>query len=389
LLVNMTLDLNTSKTLLEGPYGLFNALNMRVFANTFVSPNYTMIYDYWRLNPAQFEKFMVYTIRVTVDIARPMLAQIVTFQGGGGIVTARTAREWLFTGVDPLLEYLQPNNPRCAFVMNYTSQEQALMDPPSLQYTGKGSISKIASYKEWKGKSSINGVYAFGLNVSGVDDWGQFQPFLDYYTPLAAFDTNYIRPIPLVVVDHVEIKGISGHRYFIDNSTWDIDEFFLQSIQGFANMTGAQQAPIFVSNPHMSGASEKWRNEISGIREPNFADITYADVEPTTGKVINTCKMLQANAYVPQDSIQFNWFNLNMKKGLFFPLFWASETVTISKELAKLLNEAVSLPKYLAKYSLPTMLPLGIGLLIVGIWYTRKVYKSQRKSQYYTRINND
>jgi hypothetical protein len=79
---------------------------------------------------------------------------------------------------------------------------------------------------------------------------------------------QYIRRIELQPVGLVEHLGIKAQRYQMDNATWMQRPEYFQFIEGFANLTGKQKSPVFVSNPHMCLAEEQWSNQIDGIRGP-------------------------------------------------------------------------------------------------------------------------
>lgn len=69
-------------------------------------------------------------------------------------------------------------------------------------------------------------------------------------------------------VGQVEHLGVNAIRYQMDNDTWIQKPEYFQFVEGFANLTGKQKSPVFISNPHMCLCGEEWVNEIEGIRNP-------------------------------------------------------------------------------------------------------------------------
>ncbi len=49
---------------------------------------------------------------------------------------------------------------------------------------------------------------------------------------MQVWDDHYMRPITLVPDGQVTIKGVKMLRYLIDNSTWELNPFYFQTIEG-------------------------------------------------------------------------------------------------------------------------------------------------------------
>jgi len=324
-------------------------------------------------------KFGGYLIDVTSNFAVPELKQI--FKGGGGLFTKRTVRQWLFNTTDPLLARLRPQNPICFLVKNDTSEQQVLQDRiPSTYYTGKNDIDKIAAYIAWNGAKIVTGIWLDNMTVNGTNEEGQFQPLLDLNTNLYSFNEEYAREIELIPVARLNHKGITTQRYEVSNTTLVYNPFFYQTIQGFSNQSSLQHAPIYQSNPHFFGASPYWQNQLIGMKSPDpSTDITFIDVEPITGKVLNVRKMLQVNIYVPPNSLQFLFFNPNVRKGLFYPIMWAVESSLLTDAQAAEIKDKIYLAQYISYYSLPVLISLGIVLLVCPMVYLGIYFKVMRK----------
>ena len=113
----------------------------------------------------------------------------------------------------------------------------------------------------------------------------------------------------MVFITHVVVLIAVGNRW--------------TEIKGFANISAFHNnTPIFLSNPHFFGCDDKWGKKMTGVLEnQNWeTDITVIDIEPWTGQTLHVNKSTQLNVYIPENSTQFNLFNPNVTKGLFYPI---------------------------------------------------------------------
>ena len=167
----------------------------------------------------------------------------------------------------------------------------------------------------------------------------------------------------------MEVLGLKAHRYYMANETYEIQPEYYQFIQGFVNITAIQQAPIFLSNPHMAGAEEKWRNAIIGMKPVDFnRDYTTVDIEPNLGKVIQVYKNLQVNAYVEEGTNKFVFYNPGFKTGVMYPITWAYEVEVISQPLAdQIKNQLYSIITF-ESVVIPIFVPVGLFLMFIGFF---------------------
>eukprot|EP01116_Phalansterium_solitarium_P009836 TRINITY_DN24168_c0_g1_i1.p1 TRINITY_DN24168_c0_g1~~TRINITY_DN24168_c0_g1_i1.p1 ORF type:complete len:770 (-),score=188.90 TRINITY_DN24168_c0_g1_i1:661-2970(-) len=371
--VTNPMSVDVVKQLIDGPYGLSNALNVGVFAKMVLPPpisnaTYAKVEAMWGLTRPVCNKFIEYFLEAAVlaRLTRPSLKAI--FLQGGGLVTTRTAHSWLFDAVDPLLEYMQPAQPNARLMVNFTSEDQVRALGLTTQFTGKDDPTKIAWYVQYQG-SSLQPGYNFNMSITGTDEWGQFPPLLGAYDVLQPFNANYFRIVPLVPVATSEVLGVPTQHYLIDNATWAVDPKFFDSIVGFANMTGVLNAPAFYSNPHFFGCDPKWPAMLPGTQQPDWHnDLTVVDVEPLTGKVVNVSKYLQVNFYIEPDSAWFLMFNPRFPTGLMYPVIYAREYATVTPALAKQIIDEVYHTLMVQDYSLSVGLPVGFVLLALMLW---------------------
>jgi len=298
-------------------------------------------------------------------------------QEGGGLITKRTVRQWLFDAEDPLLAYAQPSSQNVALLRNDTStNSSAALYNASSFYTGKNNLTQVQSFITYQGSKYLNGIFNFSIKVWGTNDWGQFQPFLDKNSPtdLFTFSDDDYRTLHLydsskinnaTIIYNVTIKGIPLLRFKIDQSIYLPDPAYFQSVTGFNNLTGANGgAPIFVSNPHFAGVQQPYPSRIDGIQPNDTLDTTYVDIEPNTGLVLNTYQGSQINIYLNNS----DWFQLDQQPQLdtFYPLVWISEVGTLNDYAAGRISAIFRAQKW-AKYGFLVFVGFGLLFLIIGI----------------------
>lgn len=382
-----SLDLETSKQVLAGPYGVFQATNVAALvaaAEAALKPpfNTTLLYERWGLTIDDASTFMTYFGYMTENYARTVLDD--TLAKGGGLFTARTVREWLWEGKDPLLELVAPTlASKSVLVGNETSPDEArARHNVSVSWTGKRNIADIGGYIEWEGETVLRGVYAKDIPVSGVNNMGQFAPFRDLSSKLYTWDNYYMRPVTLVPTEMVELKGVRMIRYLVDNETWAVNETLYNSIPGFANMTGAYYgATVFLSNPHMLGANTSWPSLISGFALPDASkDTTIIDVEPNSGTITHYDEGLEINVYLDPKSSYFSLYYPNVRRGVMVPVVWTREFGLISDKDAKAVRDALYFAFDLRDEVFWSLLAVGAFLLVLSVPSVFVLLRCYRKS---------
>jgi hypothetical protein len=364
-----TIDPTASKILLEGPYGLFDAQNVALFFGYVEAGNFTAIHQVWDLNMAEAVSFVGYFFYMREEYSLGVLEHIV--QSGGGLYVARTVHQWLWKMDDPLLLLLAPTSPSGALIGNETTPDDARKKhPPSTVYTGKENINQVQVYTVWQGVDTIKGVYAVDVPVGGVNDIGLFQPFINENTILWSWDSNYIRNMRLVPTGYVSHRGIKTIRYEIDNQTFAVNSDLYQTIQGFANLTGAHNSSsIFLSNPHMFGADPKYTQMIEGQVQNFTIDITIIDIEPNLGQVLNLNEGLQINVYLdPHKSyMPMSTFYPNVRLDVFHPIVYVKQYVTLTDKNAQQIKDSLYLGLLLKDVLFWTSLAVGACLLLTFV----------------------
>jgi len=382
------LDLHTSKQVLSGPYGVFEAANVGLLIKTLQEAarppfNSSVLYERWGLIMEDAFTFGAYFAYMTAKYATYVLGDV--FAEGGGLYTAKTVHEWLWEDRDPLLEVVAPNlATKSVLIGNETSPDEAReRHNASVSWTGKRQIDEIGVYIEWQGTTSLHGVYAQDIPVVGVNNMGQFAPFLDLNSKLYAWDNYYLRTVTLVPLEMVEFKGVHMIRYLVDNATWAINNTLYNGIPGFANLTGAYYgASVFLSNPHMLGANLSWPSLISGFPLPDPArDVTLIDLEPNSGVVAHYDEGLEINVYLDPKSTYFNLYSIDVKRGYMLPLVWTRELGLISDQDAEAVRNNLYFASHLTTGVFWATLSIGALLLLLAVPALFVLLRCSRKDQ--------
>ena len=95
---------------------------------------------------------------------------------------------------------MRPSDPSVSYLKNITSEVEALEYVlPESHFTGKNDLTQLGSFISWNNEATVD-MWPIDAPISGTDDWGQFQPFLDYYTHLSTFSEDFMRTLDLIPV---------------------------------------------------------------------------------------------------------------------------------------------------------------------------------------------
>jgi hypothetical protein len=106
-----------------------------------------------------------------------------------------------------------------------------------------------------------------------------------------------------------DLYGLKLFRYQLQekdmyNSTKNPDnaQYYNDAPNGMGNLTGAVNAPVWISNPHFTDCDQSLIDSIDGVYPNPATHRTYLDVEPQTGQLVRGFKALQENWRVPRQA---------------------------------------------------------------------------------------
>eukprot|EP01095_Lingulamoeba_sp_RSL-Kostka_P002211 TRINITY_DN13087_c0_g1_i1.p1 TRINITY_DN13087_c0_g1~~TRINITY_DN13087_c0_g1_i1.p1 ORF type:complete len:624 (+),score=186.29 TRINITY_DN13087_c0_g1_i1:169-1872(+) len=363
------LNVNNSKTLLNGTVGLFRPLDLAVYtAAIFELNNSTkakrrivleFIEDTWGFdNEDQIDAFNLYFKYSSEFFSVPYLQELFN-NLETGLFVKKKVNNWLFQFDDPLIGLLLPDDPGIADLQkNMSTVADAKKYPPSLLYTGKDDIDQVAHFINWGGITEIPyPKYAQNVSIEGFNSWGQFDPFMRQKNTEEFFiwDDNYLRSLKFEKVTEFIMEGIKLWRFQLSNSTHLPDPVYYQTIPGFTNMTSFNSgAPVFYSNPHFNGhVPNYYADKVIGCQEyASYRDFVTVDIEPTLGLTFHANETLQANVFLQSKELyDMTIFYQNVTTDIFYPLMWVYETAEFDSTNRDQYFSQVGLMKWLMKAS--------------------------------------
>ena len=338
--VAYSLNISNSRALLSGAYNFSDAVSVGtfmafglagdaatinlLFGSKLTSTDVTMLLGYLAYLGEFVDNFIVQPI----------------FDLGGGLVTTHTVDEWLWTGTDPFLTFLeaagQVDSDASNLFTNHVSMEDAVVQEEGKSdkwYTGSDDVNDVGEYIEYEESATVDELMGMKLwesdeTISGTDGT-QFHPGVEPGEDLFAWVAEIMRVIKLVNLDklEVEFEGITLLRYTLADEVLGVDTNFHQTIKGLGNMTAAKGFPLFVSKPHFldGDASLRDTSKLEGLAPVAADHDLFVDVEPISGLTMNARKRLQINLGVSAG----DWYSKNVTE-VFLPLVWIEEGATIS-----------------------------------------------------------
>jgi hypothetical protein len=347
--------------------------------------NLTAINAVYGFSPQEAVAFAGYLNYVMTTFVDANLRQV--FAAGGGLVTARTAREILWEGIDPLISLLKgPAAARAGVFYSSDSDYPTRADAEASQplqssriFTGgnKDELRDYLEIKQYKGKSVIAG-YS-NMTVRGNIDGAYWVPgSLSKTEPLLIWVPTVQRPLKVEFVDVITVKGIECWRYKVSD-----DEFkttaenpdnarFTQNIHGLLNVTGIKTLRTYASRPHLSGVSDaKVVDTFSVMDENNAADnAQFFAINPLSGITMYVDFAAEVLVEFPKLSRYFN------NSAGFAPITWTEIYQIIPDADADKFKSGVNGAQSGSIIAFVLGMGLGIILIAVGIFILVK-YKSR------------
>lgn len=360
------------------------------------------------------------------------LSNAIWLKGGGDLasilkanplITVKSANKWLgvLEGSAPEHPLLKVANEKLKGIANadsnfayfYNNSQSSVSDANKklgLQTVrfDREKFGDAMTLLQWNGHTRINTVDEYNKDPTKLNVLDYGYPFAGWGKPIVFSDNKYrtldqvhpdmkkdemltfwlaegARPATMVFLDDVDCKGVSAYRYTADNANYDLSDDnvngFFSTIKGFSNESQFKfYAPALVSNVHfINYDSIRLNYQIFGLSraEPN-KHMTFVDVEPTSGMIINAAERLQLNWLMPDyhyDSIGLNW---KIQPNNLIPSFWFEVRCQLGSDDSDKLKLLQLVP------TLKKVLVIGgaIGgalLIILGIALTVREVKIWRK----------
>lgn len=377
-------DPESAKSLLIGPYGLFNSsclINFLTWVNT---GNMTAVYstypelnnDFWK--PYCLAAYFAYFI--SFQAVKPTVQAKFIDQGKGMFVT-RTANEWLFTAEDELLTYLGQDNDTSLVGNTTTTQEEA--DQRNFTYfrvyTGHNDLHwSLMPYNEGVVLPFWNGT----VNITGYNGT-QFLPYnaIDDANPggypLVLFHHLINRTIPFVKVGSDKWDGVNVVYLTMDplaiasSANNPVNTLYYSLYSGLINKTSnPPYLPVYLSRADMLDCETAVTENITfhdDIWLPSYDPTDtksrhrlalFVLVEPLLGSTVWGNLPIQVNFKVTQGDTSIFYPNVNSH---FAPIYWnAIGDIATSSDLNEIKNVL-----YVGIVAWKALVGVGVGFGVI------------------------
>jgi len=276
--VNSSIRFNLARSkflLRDGHMPFFDGSTVDLFFNYFEEGDYSSIYNVWNLTQTEADVFAGYLKAFGTAFANWKMETDI-FPNGGGIITFRTAMEWMYTAEDPLLLALgqdpyvglQYNGSHAS---NY-SEANAQEDYKEAIYRGgtRDDLKKFLEVKEYEGLTTVN-FWAEPVKVKGNDGGDFWVPAsLKEDETILVWNDRIVRPIEFRKTGEMIVKDIKLWQYEPVEDFWlnEIDNpanaFYFQEQTGLLNITPTARSETFISRPGFYGADIA-RSQVDGV----------------------------------------------------------------------------------------------------------------------------
>eukprot|EP00455_Lapot_gusevi_P026850 TRINITY_DN2833_c0_g1_i1.p1 TRINITY_DN2833_c0_g1~~TRINITY_DN2833_c0_g1_i1.p1 ORF type:complete len:566 (+),score=198.73 TRINITY_DN2833_c0_g1_i1:67-1764(+) len=224
-----------------------------------------------------------------------------------------------------------------------------------VQYTGRTDINQLGQLFSFLGNKSIDSYRPGQPEVVRGTDRYNFAPLLSNDDTLTIWEDFLLRSIDLTYDTDVTVQDIKAFRYRPVASLFDGTDVRNQMGQpvprGFLNVTrvpeirNGEPAATFASMPHFYDADPAVRDQVVCSNCPKVLDkdrhVSYIDVQPIIGSVLNGAMFGQLNVRLGQDFIYGNTsqYDPNLMpyakmQDVYMPVMWYEYSSTLTADIA-------------------------------------------------------
>ncbi|MBD3211208.1 MAG: hypothetical protein GF311_01275 [Candidatus Lokiarchaeota archaeon] len=292
-----------------------------------------------------------------------------------GVITTRTAEEWLFSAKDTAIETF----------MAYFGQDTKIAEVnifDDCENENEAEIEEVKSYTIKTGQDNMNeakqivkyddsetvDIWSSPEQIKGSDGM-QFHQNLKKGETLQTFQPDLMRVVNLEYIGQSSIYGINLHRYTLSDDTFTENEKYFMDTPGFINLSPVEKyqgVPVRVSKPHFLDCEcSKLIETVEGMNPDKTKHNTIIDVEPISGITMNAKQRIQINFEVsPSEHLKSN---INQS---IMPIMWFERGGQVPKDLANEFSSQVY-PALIAKNNIMFWgLQIGAMMTITGGAFT-------------------
>uniref|UniRef100_A0A2P2HXX4 Sensory neuron membrane protein 2-like n=1 Tax=Hirondellea gigas TaxID=1518452 RepID=A0A2P2HXX4_9CRUS len=255
--------------------------------------------------------------------------------------------------------------------LNYTD------DGPWEVYTGKGDISEYLNIAKWNNSVELdywNDPYCDMINGT---DGTQFPPrTITEDSTVRMFVTELCRSLYLEFDFAGEYFGVDYLRFvapveMLQSPTLNPNNKCFSSTMGplpssLLEMTPCMGIPLVMSTPHFYLGDGDQLSMYEGLKPEKDKHDTFLDIQTTLGVPLRAHKRIQLNVPLRKYGNLTSFMNFDE---LYFPIFWADETATMSEEDTAMMKKVLTVPNIIV-YTVGGIL-MAVALVLVYVGYRR------------------
>ncbi|KAN0006687.1 hypothetical protein ACTFIU_003403 [Dictyostelium citrinum] len=289
----------------------------------------------------------------------------------GGPIVKHTVHDFLFNSTDPLLKLMYPDTPSAWVSSPLDNIQDIKVANATLHtdeiYTGVGDIDLVSSPITFEGEEELN--YFKPIKVSGSFAEQLPPSYLsnDPEAPVKIFTDEFARSLSFRKEVGGNFGGIPYYRYRINESNWDINPDYYQTIPYLLNLTSIKSgAPAYLSRPRLKGINVGYYYKAGItdlINDDEDLDV-FADYEPRSGKAIHGRYSLQVNTYIQgadgTNSTLYNKYSA-FRSDVVHPMFWGVNIIAATQDQVDILTKAYKIDSF--RYAITVILIVVGGFL--------------------------
>ncbi|KAE8630968.1 hypothetical protein XENTR_v10001036 [Xenopus tropicalis] len=331
---------------------------------------------------------LVTILEMTKDssLLRPfIIAALKTYKEG--MFVTRTVDELLWGYKDAVLSILHPFKKNISDTFGLFYKMNTTDDGEYIFLSGEKDYLEFTQIAEWKGQKALNWWTTETCNMINGTDGTSFHPLLNKDDTIYMFSSDLCRSIYAVYESSENIKDISVFRFsppasvFANVSVNPQNKGFCVPEgnclpSGLLNVSICKEgAPIVLSSPHFYQADENVINSIRGMKPVKEHHMTFLDLNPLTGTLIQAAKRIQVNVYVRKINVYLITQDIQT---LFFPVMHLNESVLIDDKSAGRLRSILFQGRVVA--NIPFII-MGLGIILAFLFTTLSCLQKRSRDE--------
>jgi len=250
--------------------------------------------------------------------------------------------------------------------------------------TGMKDVKDVAKVVSYGGQKSLNFWSSSQCNSIRGTDGSLFHPGVEINETLHIFNRDLCQSLPLVYQEEVEHHGMSTYRFVPPkdvfgtpaenpyNSCFCSDGYCAPS--GLFNISSCQfGSPLMMSWPHFYQADPQLLEQVVGLSPDRSKHQFQLDILPKMGVVMRAAVKSQINLVMQKmDGVS----KLSGVRDMIYPILWLHDGVDSMEDekTISLLQTAVHTPEQARSAMYPTLLVLGLFLILPAVAYLIKKF---------------